>query len=63
MARCVTVPGAGSGCSEPIVVFLEGGFESLSHRLANIIREQLALLGPYERPVHGIQNPKAFDVT
>ena len=47
--RCVTVPGAGSGASLPILVYLEGGLESLSHRLANIIREQLELLGHEER--------------
>ena len=46
--RCVTVPGAGSGSSLPILVYLEGGLESLSHRLANIIREQLELVGHQE---------------
>ena len=47
--RHVTVPGAYSGCYEPVLVYLEGGLESLSHRLANIIREQLELLGHEER--------------
>jgi hypothetical protein len=52
--RCVTVPGAGSGSSPPILVYLEGGLESLSHRLANIIREQLELIGHHERKVDGM---------
>ena len=62
--RHVTVPGSHSGCSAPIIAFLPGGIENLTHRLAEEIREQLRKLGLQE----GAANPtrgdgKRWDVT
>ena len=48
--RCVTVPGASFRPAPedppvvPIVVYLEGGWTSLSHRLAEEIKQQLQML-------------------
>jgi hypothetical protein len=63
--RCVTVPGSHSGSSEPIVAFLPGGIENLSHMLASLIREQLKELGHHEPKREGMSPSgaaKSFDV-
>jgi hypothetical protein len=59
--RCVTVSGSHSGGHPPILAWIEGGVEALSHRLAGEIREALEKLGLREAEWPHETHPRDFD--